>query len=517
MATRAITQGAANRAVLEILAETQQANAAIQGLTARLDGLGDKTTSVAGKTTQAAKATGLYRGAALGLAGALQDAQYGMRAMANNLEMTITQLGLANEKNSSWNTTLKEFKSVLFGPLGLMIGLSLIPTALALVSRAFANTKKSTEEAWSALKLYNAALAEAIGKTPKEALFRQRDELRGQEAGLVEQLRVMGPLTSGYAASQGTRVGGAPRSALETRLANIRAELEMIDKRLVEIAAHDKYGLVTLPGFAPYPGMGPLENFGDVQREFLLGRFKESDAARQTELGARQFGKTTGLESMTVPNPEQRAKEVADSIRKFRDKVRYELATDRGPGGDIFDTAGTPLDEAILGDFKDTQARLEDLGAGIKNGLINASFDVLSGRASFMEALGGFAMDLGASLIEFGVAGKAVKLFVKHPNLAIVAGAALVALGGKLARSAQSKADNFAGQTPGLTPEAAYGGGGGGTFYGGIGPTSANYGGIYQAAPTWAWAGAIQLQFDGRDLEARLASVRGDMSVVRGS
>ena len=63
--------------------------------------------------------------------------------------------------------------------------------------------------------------------------------------------------------------------------------------------------------------------------------------------------------------------------------------------------------------------------------------------AAILKSLGSFAQQFGATLISFGTAGVAIQTFVTNPIGAIIAGGALVALGGALKGTAQRQLDQF--------------------------------------------------------------------------
>jgi hypothetical protein len=121
---------------------------------------------------------------------------------------------------------------------------------------------------------------------------------------------------------------------------------------------------------------------------------------------------------------------------------------------------------------------MADFGPAIAGGLATAAAEIISGAATFEQAMGGFLSSLGQSLIQMGAAGLAIKVFVKNPLLAIAAGIALTALGGALQASAAKETDRFTGQVGGL--------GASGTIYRGRGNGVASAG--RAAVPSGAFA-----------------------------
>jgi hypothetical protein len=134
----------------------------------------------------------------------------------------------------------------------------------------------------------------------------------------------------------------------------------------------------------------------------------------------------------------------------------------------IWDSMPDPS-ELDLGDKLETEAsKVEDAAARLQVALSKqiggavADFAVSiassdGGFKSFGDkvkgSLGSLMVSLGKSMIQFGTAGIAIKKFVTNPYLAFAAGSALVALGSRLAQSAQKSVSSGLG-----------GGGGGGSM-----------------------------------------------------
>lgn len=99
-------------------------------------------------------------------------------------------------------------------------------------------------------------------------------------------------------------------------------------------------------------------------------------------------------------------------------------------------------------------ARSEELAGVVRNNLTDAfsSFFEAIGSGddpftSLRASIGAFAIDMGKTLIGFGISGLAIKRFIANPATAIAAGAGLVVLGAALKKSAESKAAAFTGSS----------------------------------------------------------------------
>ncbi|MFZ2905323.1 MAG: hypothetical protein WAZ98_03870 [Cyclobacteriaceae bacterium] len=98
----------------------------------------------------------------------------------------------------------------------------------------------------------------------------------------------------------------------------------------------------------------------------------------------------------------------------------------------------------ITGAFLEMSNEVQSAMAGMATGLGTAIGDMMLGvggleliAATVVSGLGSMATQLGQTMIQFGIAGLALKKFVKSPAAAIAAGIALVALGRVLSAKAQ--------------------------------------------------------------------------------
>lgn len=99
----------------------------------------------------------------------------------------------------------------------------------------------------------------------------------------------------------------------------------------------------------------------------------------------------------------------------------------------------------ITGSFIDMSYEVQGAMGAMAAGIGTAIGDMIMGiggieglAASVVGIMGGMATQLGQTMIQFGVAGVALKKFVKSPGAAIAAGIALVALGRILSSKSQS-------------------------------------------------------------------------------
>lgn len=100
--------------------------------------------------------------------------------------------------------------------------------------------------------------------------------------------------------------------------------------------------------------------------------------------------------------------------------------------------------------LQELAAQSEQLGQSIQQGIGGAfaslATSIGEGENLFdglRAAVGGFAVDIGQTMIGFGISGLALKRFIVDPVTAIIAGGGLVALGTALKKSVSSKTQSF--------------------------------------------------------------------------
>jgi hypothetical protein len=139
-------------------------------------------------------------------------------------------------------------------------------------------------------------------------------------------------------------------------------------------------------------------------------------------LELRQLGDITG----TLVDPDKLTKQVQDSLKGLGKAVSAEVP--------LIKNQFIDLSETVQGSFVNIATSfamaIGDMASGI-GGIQNIA-------ASVVGAFGAMAVQLGQTMIQFGIAGLALKAFFKKPGLAIAAGIALVALGKVLTNKASA-------------------------------------------------------------------------------
>jgi hypothetical protein len=105
-----------------------------------------------------ADTSGLAGASIMGMTGIIQDSNYGMRGMANNIQFVVPLLGQLVVQTGSLSGAFKSLWSSLMGPLGVMMAFS---TGITILERFSMRKKKVAEETDKATQAFAEESAEA--------------------------------------------------------------------------------------------------------------------------------------------------------------------------------------------------------------------------------------------------------------------------------------------------------------------------------------------------------------------
>ena len=95
---------------------------------------------------QAKDATGATTSAALELGRVVSDAPYGIRGMANNLTQLVSQMAFATKAAGGFRKALKGLFTALTGPLGVVLAITAVISALDFFYGANKKAKEETDK-----------------------------------------------------------------------------------------------------------------------------------------------------------------------------------------------------------------------------------------------------------------------------------------------------------------------------------------------------------------------------------
>lgn len=145
-----------------IATAVQQITGSLVGLTNEIALLSRKTKDMTEPMQQSFKkvadTSGLAGAAVMGMTGIIQDSNYGIRGMANNIQFVVPLLGMLVVEAKSVAGAFKAIWGALMGPLGIIMVFS---TGIAILERFSMQKKKVAEETDKATKAFAEESAEA--------------------------------------------------------------------------------------------------------------------------------------------------------------------------------------------------------------------------------------------------------------------------------------------------------------------------------------------------------------------
>lgn len=187
---------------------------------------------------------GQARNALIGINYIIQDMPYGLRGIANNLDMTVQQMGMLISTSGGIGAAMKNLGATLVGPAGLMMGFSAIISILQMVQDRFRETKDVAENAADGIVKSFAAMvgtqSEDIKKSISRGLHLDLDDITKQYESVKDRIEATKSL-----ANTDTR-GGLVNADLERQIAaakQLRLALEN-ELQLLGVKKKDQQDLV---------------------------------------------------------------------------------------------------------------------------------------------------------------------------------------------------------------------------------------------------------------------------------
>lgn len=123
---------------------------------------------------QTSKATGSATSAVLELGRVVQDAPYGIRGMANNITQLVSQVSFATIAAGGFTAALRAMWTALMGPLGIVLAISAVVSALDFFFGGQKKAKDSAKDTTDALTLQREELAKLTKEYEEHEKVRQK-------------------------------------------------------------------------------------------------------------------------------------------------------------------------------------------------------------------------------------------------------------------------------------------------------------------------------------------------------
>jgi hypothetical protein len=145
-----------------IATAVQQITGSLKGLTAEIQNISRSTANsiepMQRSFKKVADTSGLAGASIMGMTGIIQDSNYGIRGMANNIQFVVPLLGQLVTQTGSLSGAFKSLWSSLMGPLGVMMVFS---TGITILERYSMRKKEVAEETDKATQAFAEESAEA--------------------------------------------------------------------------------------------------------------------------------------------------------------------------------------------------------------------------------------------------------------------------------------------------------------------------------------------------------------------
>jgi len=145
-----------------IATAVQQITGSLKGLTAEIQNISRSTANsiepMQRSFKKVADTSGLAGASIMGMTGIIQDSNYGIRGMANNIQFVVPLLGQLVVESKGVANAFKAIWAGLMGPLGIMMAFS---TGMAVLEHFAMRKKKVAEETVKATKAFAEESAEA--------------------------------------------------------------------------------------------------------------------------------------------------------------------------------------------------------------------------------------------------------------------------------------------------------------------------------------------------------------------
>jgi len=122
-------------------------------------------------------ASGAATSSVMELGRVISDAPYGIRGMANNITQLVSQMGFAVKSTGSLKLALKDMWSALMGPLGIVLAITAVVSALDFFAGGQKKSEKATDKNTESLKKQITPLNKLLNlySSLKKVLFTSKD------------------------------------------------------------------------------------------------------------------------------------------------------------------------------------------------------------------------------------------------------------------------------------------------------------------------------------------------------
>jgi len=353
----------------------------------------------------------------------VQDAPFGIRGVANNIQQLTMQMGHLSTNAGGVKNALKSMVGALAGPAGILLAVSLVTTLMVSFGEEMKNFIKGTSKAKKEIERLTKSLENLDTTLSRLKIKKKLAEIFGQETiqldakvlqGLKDKLKLQ------------ERQLQAAKDAFD--IAKQDAETWGLFSS-GKVSNRERKGLLELKvEYEKFATQIDKTKISIQQLEEALSGAKGAEVTGNTKVGARQtidapevagFGALE--QTFKDKNPFQ---QIIENLRASRVALSDELIAMKLTLHKFNEDATKIIETSLADTFMGLGTVIGEALSGAGNSMENAGALLLGGMATLIINLGKMAVATGVTLLGIKTA-----LETLNPYVAIGAGIALIALG----------------------------------------------------------------------------------------
>ena len=423
-----------NTLKVEVTADVGGLNSGLNQAEKGVKTFGSATTKMAAQTNKMGSAVKANAVPALtSFSQVIQDAPYGIRGVANNIQQLTSQFGYLSAKTGGVKGALKGMIGALAGPAGILFAVSAVTSLMVSYEKEIKNFIFGTDDAKISIDKLNDALREQINL--RKLL---KDELSVATNIAVAEAKLAGKsLEEQYKVRK--EYSEANIKILETQYAEAKKTVKDFYEKTKAQQGKGDEDLINQQKAYSKDANDVLKALNDAKAKLYLDDLneqiriqeaqKKSTSTFRGELVSSLQGFATEIKPISneiksdlqgmIPKADLMATEIA-IFDQYLDSLKMSL-------GEFRVAADSIIRDGIIGAF-------QDLGTGIGDALANGGNVMDAAMGAILDALGSTLVQFGTLVVAAGFASEAFASAMKNPFgggiAAIIAGTALIAIGG---------------------------------------------------------------------------------------
>ena len=423
----------------------------------------NKLTKITAKNTK-----GLVKGAVPAMTSfsqVVQDAPFGIRGVANNIQQLTMQMGHLSANAGGTKKALAAMVSTLTGPAGILLAVSLVTSLMVSYGKEIKQFIRGTDDARFSTEKLNDALRAQVGLR----------KLLKDELSIATSIAVAEAKLAGKSAEEQFKVrqkfSKANIAILDTQYKESVKNVKAFYERTKRDQAKGDEEVLELQKNYSKEAAKILKTLNDAKAQLYL-----DDLNEQIRVQEKSKNVTSTFQGEVISNLQTFRNELVPIVASIGEVMTNLIPESAKVQFTDFEIAlidfNNKASSIIKSGITDTFA---GLGAAIGEGLANGGNVLESLGGALLSGIGQIAIKLGEAAIGIGIGMIAIKSAFANPFTAIAAGVALVAIGTAISSkasgivsgndngtsadySSQSSGGSYSGSTTGFSSSDSGGG-----------------------------------------------------------